>query len=77
MLEKSIKTVLNSDIPHQKCLKHMIENVKRILNYSSTKAQYNKLMRMHPFGKKHVENRIVISQEKAEQLEAIEDKYFV
>lgn len=43
MLEKSIKMVLGRDIPHQKCLRHAMENIKKIIDYPNKKRQYENL----------------------------------
>lgn len=43
MLEKSIKTVLGKDVPYQKCLRHAIENIKKIVDYPIKKRQYKSL----------------------------------
>lgn len=67
MLEKSIKTVLGEDVPHQKCIKHMLDNVKRTINYPSLKTHCTKL-------RKQLENRAFVSQEKISELKALEDE---
>lgn len=44
MLEKSIKTVLGADIPHQKCLKHSLDNLYRIVKSQPLKTKERKLL---------------------------------
>lgn len=45
MLAKAIKTVLPSDIPHQLCLKHTLDNIYRIIKYRSLTLRLNRLQR--------------------------------
>jgi transposase-like protein len=42
-LARSIKTVLGDDIPHQKCLKHALDNILRIVKYHSLRVKQSKL----------------------------------
>lgn len=43
MLEKSIKTILRKDIPHQLYLQYSMDNIYRILRYRPQKIQLSKL----------------------------------
>lgn len=43
ILEKSIKTILGEDFSHQYCLRHAIENIKRILDYQQLKMKVKRL----------------------------------
>lgn len=46
MLEKSIKTVLGENIVHQKCLKHAMDNVDRIIRLKQKRKAYQKADRL-------------------------------
>lgn len=47
MLEKAIKFVISGEIPHQKCIWHGMENIKRIINYQPVKRRYEQLIKRH------------------------------
>jgi len=45
MLEKSIFRELSKDIPHQKCLKHALDNIAKIVGLLQKKKRLQKLTR--------------------------------
>jgi transposase-like protein len=82
MLEKSIKTVILSDIPHQRCIWHGLERVKELINYQQTRKQYKQLKRRYDELLESLEDKkssYYRSQLKIEQmrkeLEVIEAEY--
>lgn len=43
MLERAIKSVISDKIPHQKCIWHGMENIKKMINYQSVKRKFEQL----------------------------------
>jgi len=63
MLEKSIKTVLGDHIPHQKCLKHAMDNIERIIGLRQKRKAYKKAEALE------YERYIIVKSEYKEALE--------
>jgi len=72
MLEKSIKTVLRGDIPYQKCLRHAMEAIMRLLDYQSTQKRYFWLN--NPNRNQYVTHKINLKELKAKR-QIIEKEY--
>jgi transposase-like protein len=56
-LARSIRRVLGEDIPHQKCLKHALDNIMKIVKYNSLRVKRGKLEKKYTHDFKNFSNK--------------------